>query len=138
MNKTWIEFTGPYKCLDNSYISPIIVEGISYPSVVHAFRAAKTSDRDLKLKISKSSNLADVERLLQDAWIRPNWNDVKYATLHQLVKLKFDSHKDLAKILISTGTKQLGRTGRSRNHLWSQGKLGQILMKVRGEIASSG
>ena len=47
MNKTWIEFTGPYKCLDNSYISPIIVEGISYPSVAHAFRAAKTSDRDL-------------------------------------------------------------------------------------------
>jgi len=128
----WIDLTGPYKCLDNSYISPIIVEGISYPSVEHAFRAAKISDRDLKFKISKASNLLDVQKLLKDAWIRPNWDDVKYATLHQLVKLKFDSHKDLANILISTGNKPLGR--RKRDNF----KLGQILMKVRGEIVGRG
>jgi len=127
-----IEFKGPYKCLSNSYLSPIIVEGISYPSVEHAFRAAKISDRFLKLQISKTSRLSDVEKLLQDAWIRPNWDDVKYATLHQLVKLKFESNNELAKILIGTGTKPLG--GRS-DHTKRQFRVGQILMKVRSEIA---
>jgi predicted NAD-dependent protein-ADP-ribosyltransferase YbiA (DUF1768 family) len=131
----WIDLKGPYKCLDNSYVSPIIVEGISYPSVEHAFKAAQTSDRNLKFKISKASNLLDVQKLLKDASIRPNWDDVKYATLHQLVKLKFESHKDLANILIGTGSKQLG--GRAA-HMKRQFRVGQILMKVRGEIAGRG
>ena len=130
-----IEFKGPYKCLSNSYVSPIIVEGISYPSVEHAFRAAKISDRSLKLQISKLSNLFEVDKLLKDTWIRPNWDDVKYATLHQLVKLKFESHNELAKILIGTGTKPLG--GKS-DHMKRQFRVGQILMKVRGEIADRG
>jgi len=117
---------GPYKCLGNSYLSPVIVEGITYPSVEHAFQASKVTDRGIKFKISKAS-LAEVRNLLEDIWVRPNWNDVKYATLHQLVKLKFESNRDLAKVLVGTGTQRLG--GRT------EAELGSILMKVRGELA---
>ena len=121
-----IELKGPYKCLANSYPTSVIVEGITYPSVEHAFQAAKVLDRTVKFKISKMSNLAEVRKLLSDEWTRPNWNEVKYATLHQLVKLKFESNKDLAKVLTNTGTKRIGGKQDS--------ELGSILMKVRGEI----
>ena len=68
-----------------------------------------------------------MRNLLEDIWIRPNWDDVKYATLHQLVKLKFESNKELAKVLMGTGTKLLGGK--------NEAELGSILMKVRSEIA---
>jgi len=130
MSKNWrsqgLELKGPYKCLGNSYSSTIIVEGITYPSVEHAIQASKVSDRAIKFQISKAS-LAEVRNLLEDIWIRPNWNDVKYATLHQLVKLKFESNKELAKVLMGTGTQLLGNK--------NEAELGSILMKVRSEIA---
>ena len=130
MSKNWrgngLELKGPYKCLGNSYSATILVEGITYPSVEHAFQAAKVSDRATKFQISKAS-LAEVRNLLEDIWIRPNWNDVKYATLHQLVKLKFESNKELAKVLLGTGTKLLGGK--------TEAELGSILMKVRSELA---
>jgi len=130
MSKNWrgngLELKGPYKCLGNSYSATILVEGITYPSVEHAFQAAKVSDRATKFQISKAS-LAEVRNLLEDIWIRPNWNDVKYATLHQLVKLKFESNKELAKVLMGTGTKLLGSK--------TEAELGSILMKVRSELA---
>lgn len=130
MSKNWrgngLELKGPYKCLGNSYSATILVEGITYPSVEHAFQAAKVSDRATKFQISKAS-LAEVRNLLEDIWIRPNWNDVKYATLHQLVKLKFESNKELAKVLMGTGTKLFGGK--------TEAELGSILMKVRSELA---
>tara|TARA_R110002020_G_scaffold363849_1_gene576154 strand:- start:279 stop:671 length:393 start_codon:yes stop_codon:yes gene_type:complete len=130
MSKNWrskgLELKGSYKCLGNSHLSSIIVEGITYPSVEHAFHASKVSDRSVKFRISKAS-LAEVRNLLEDIWIRPNWNDVKYATLHQLVKLKFESNKELAKVLTGTGTQLLGGK--------HDAELGSILMKVRSEIA---
>ena len=130
MSKNWrgtgLELKGPYKCLGNSYSATIMVEGIAYPSVEHAFQAAKVSDRAIKFQISKAS-LAEVRNLLEDVWIRPNWNDVKYATLHQLVKLKFESNKELAKVLMGTGTQLLGNK--------NEAELGSNLMKDRSEIA---
>ena len=130
MSKNWkskgLELNGSYKCLRNSHLSTIIVEGITYPSVEHAFQASKVSERAVKFQISKAS-LAEVRNLLEDIWIRPNWNDVKYATLHQLVKLKFESNKELANVLIGTGTQLLGNK--------NEAELGSILMKVRSEIA---
>jgi len=130
MSKNWrgngLELKGPYKCLGNSYSATILVEGITYPSVEHAFQAAKVSDRAIKFQISKAS-LSEVRNLLEDIWVRPNWNDVKYATLHQLVKLKFESNKELAKVLMGTGTKLLGGK--------TEAELGSILMKVRSELA---
>jgi len=115
-----------YKCFGNFYPFTIIVEGITYPSVEHALQASKVSDRAIKFQISKAS-LAEVRNLLEDIWIRPNWNDVKYATLHQLVKLKFESNKELSKVLMGTGTQLLGNK--------NEAELGSILMKVRSEIA---
>lgn len=130
MSKNWkskgLELNGSYKCLRNSHLSTIIVEGITYPSVEHAFQASKVSERAVKFQISKAS-LPEVRNLLEDIWIRPNWNDVKYATLHQLVKLKFESNKELANVLIGTGTQLLGNK--------NEAELGSILMKVRSEIA---
>ena len=113
-----IQFTGRYECLGNSYIAPILIEGITFPSVTHALKSAQISDRSLKVAISKAATIQAIDKLLVDVFIRPNWEQVKHATLHQLVKLKFESHKDLADILLSTENKPLGK----------------VLTKVRSEL----
>tara|TARA_R110002020_G_scaffold468984_1_gene693652 strand:+ start:4333 stop:4722 length:390 start_codon:yes stop_codon:yes gene_type:complete len=113
-----IQFTGRYEGLNNSYISPILVEGITFPSVTYAFKAAQTSDRTAKIAISKAPTLTSAEKIVKTTFVRPNWDEVKHATLHQLVKLKFESHKDLADILLSTENKPLGK----------------VLTKVRSEL----
>ena len=118
-----IQLTGRYDGLNNSYMSPISVEGITFPSVSHALKAAQISDRSAKIAISKAATLAAADKIAKASYTRPNWEQVKYATLHQLVTLKFQSHEDLADILLSTENKPLGN-----------GQLGKILMKVRSEL----
>ncbi len=125
--KSTINPIGRYKALGNSYLADILVGGIPYPSVEHAFQAAKVSDIFLKHKISKTTSLAEVEKLLEDTWVRPNWEEVKYATLHQLMKLKFQSSKTLKDLLISTTPSPLGDPKDAR--------VGRILMEVRNEIS---
>ena len=76
-----IELTGKYKALTNSYPSMIVVEGISYPTLEHAFQAAKLTDTETKVLISKAK-LADVSSLVGEGFTRPNWKEIQWATMY--------------------------------------------------------
>ena len=45
-------FEGKYRFLSNFYLSPITYEGIEYPSVEHAYQAAKTFDQKIRQKVA--------------------------------------------------------------------------------------
>ena len=49
---TITKFTGQFSFLSNFYESPIEYEGISYPTVEHAFQAAKTQDFETRQQIA--------------------------------------------------------------------------------------
>lgn len=122
-----IEFIGYYGCLENSFPVTILVGGIQYPSVEHALQATKVSDVFLKHKISKTDYLPTVLKLLEDVSVRPNWEDVKYATLEQMMRLKFQTSSKCKDVLISTGTRPLLSP--------KDAMMGKILMKIRNELA---
>ena len=92
-----LELTGKYKALTNSYPSMIVVEGISYPTLEHAFQAAKLTDTETKVLISKAK-LPDVSSLVGEGFTRPNWKEIQWATMYQLMKLKFESNPTLASL----------------------------------------
>jgi len=46
-------FNGKYEFLSNFYYSPVTYEGITYPTVEHAFQAAKTFDVTERRRISE-------------------------------------------------------------------------------------
>jgi predicted NAD-dependent protein-ADP-ribosyltransferase YbiA (DUF1768 family) len=127
-----IELTGKYKALTNSYPSMIVVEGISYPTLEHAFQAAKLTDTETKVLISKAK-LPDVSSLVGEGFTRPNWKEIQWATMYQLMKLKFESNPTLASLLQDTGDRRLVFENRNLRAV-RRDKLGTILMKVRGEL----
>jgi len=125
-----IELTGKYKALINSYPSRITVEGITYPTLEHAFQAAKLTDTETKVLISKAK-LPDVSSLVEKGFTRPNWKEIQWATMYQLMKLKFESNPTLASVLQDTGNHRLAYP---KKHRRRRNKLESILMKVRGEL----
>ena len=127
-----IALTGKYKALTNSYPSMIVVEGISYPTLEHAFQAAKLTDTETKVLISKAK-LPDVSSLVGEGFTRPNWKEIQWATMYQLMKLKFESNPTLASLLQDTGDRRLVFENRNLRAV-RRDKLGTILMKVRGEL----
>ena len=125
-----IELTGKYKALTNSYPSRITVEGITYPTLEHAFQAAKLTDTETKVLISKAK-LPDVSSLVEKRFTRPNSKEIQWATMYQLMKLKFESNPTLASLLQDTGNHRLAYP---KKHRRRRNKLESILMKVRGEL----
>jgi predicted NAD-dependent protein-ADP-ribosyltransferase YbiA (DUF1768 family) len=129
-----IELTGKYKALTNYYPSMIVVESISYPTLEHAFQAAKLTDTETKVLISKAK-LPEVSSIVEAGFTRPNWKEIQWATMYQLMKLKFESHPTLASLLQDTGNHRLAFEKRNLPfYNRRRDKLGTILMKVRGEL----
>lgn len=79
-----------------------------------------------------------------EAWIRPDWEDIKVDKMEEVLYLKFTQHEDLREELISTHPAQLiwnakrdalfgiGHDGKGRN------ELGKLLMSVRDRLKDEG
>lgn len=145
MQKDVFEFAGPYRFLSNFWPSEISAGGTTYPTVEHAYQAAKLNDPELKARIARTRSGREAKHFAyakQDDW-RPDWDACRVAVMEALVRQKFEEHPDLADALARIdGIIQEGnyhgdafwgvdfRTGKGENHL------GKILMRIRDEIAS--
>jgi len=138
-NSTINSFQGSYSFLSNFYPSPVVVDGITYPTVEHGYQASKTFDKTQRSDILAADTPGKAKRLGKLVNLRPDWNDVKLSVMENLLRQKF--HKDtlLYKMLRHTRGKTLiegnywGDTfwgvsrGRGENHL------GKLLMSIRDE-----
>lgn len=128
-------FKGPYAFLSNFH--PSLVGG-AYPTVEHAFQAAKTRDPEQRAKVATCATPAQAKRLGRKVTLRPDWEDVKLDVMEELLRQKFEN-PDLLTLLRATAPHELveGNTwgdtywgvcrGKGRNHL------GKLLMKIRGD-----
>jgi ribA/ribD-fused uncharacterized protein len=119
----------------------VTLDGVAYPTVEHAFQAAKTSDPEEQRAIRECSSPNQARRMGKRATLRSDWETVKIGIMESLVRQKFTAHPELAAALLATGERRLveGNTwgdvfwgtvrGRGKNHL------GRILMRVREELA---
>ena len=100
---------------------PIEYNGVRFPSVEHAFQAAKFDDPEVAALLAGVASASDVKRLGgkrgQGDWptrfgrpaplMRSDWGDVKHAVLEELIEQKFRNNPALAKYLVDTGDRQL-------------------------------
>lgn len=135
-------FEGVHRFLSNFYGCPIEFEGITYPSVEHAYVAAKTEDERTRQIIAGIGTAREVKAYGRKLKLRPGWNEMRLQVMEDLVRQKFTVHPMLRQALIDTGDHELVegnywgdtfwgvdlRTGIGHNHL------GRILMKVRSEL----
>jgi ribA/ribD-fused uncharacterized protein len=136
-----LAFVDDFDFLSNFHPSPVRWEGVLYPTVEHAFQAAKTDDPEERATILAAGSPGKAKRLGKRVRLRKDWESVKVGIMETLVRAKFVSHPELRAALLATGEGRLveGNTwgdafwgvcrGAGKNHL------GRILMRVRGELA---
>lgn len=134
-------FSGEYRFLSNFYPVEVVLDGVTYPSVEHAYQATKTLD------LERRQDFLDVfpgfaKRLGQRIELRPDWDDVKLVIMKRLNEQKY-MRPDLRKKLCDTYPQDIveGNTwgdtfwgvcnGKGSNHL------GKILMAIRLQILLS-
>lgn len=126
-------------------------DGITYPTVEHAYQASKSVNESERLFISKlrlPSMAKDYTRLSTFV-TRPDWKNVNRVIMLELLRDKFNiqTHKALALKLHATGDAQLIESNWWHDNFWgsctcmacsSEEKhnwLGRLLMHVRMENA---
>ena len=141
-------FTYKYRFLSNFYPSKIEYEGISYPTVEHAYQAAKSKDPEFRKMISKIpvNQAGKAKRKGRKVRLRPEWDKIFCVeVMEELLRLKFKDKK-LRQQLIDTGDKPLIEGNHWHDNFYGdclcsycedtfgQNVLGKLLMKLRKEV----
>lgn len=139
MRSPIFSFRGASGFLSNFYPARVVLHGVEYPSIEHAYQAAKTTDLDERRAIQRAPKPGTAKALGQQVTMRPDWESIKLEVMLGLVRQKF-AHETHRLALLATGDAELiegnywGDTfwgvckGRGENHL------GKILMQVRQEL----
>ena len=142
MSSTIRKFIGEFTFLSNFYPSPVKFEGQTFPTVEHAFQAAKTQDQAERDIILRCHNPSRAKRKGRQVCLRPDWEEVKENVMLGLLRQKFKG-RALRNELLITGDAQLIEGNNWGDTYWGvcngQGKnrLGILLMRVRDEVLPS-
>lgn len=135
------EFQGEYRFLSNFWPSPIRArDGITYPTLEHAFQAHKTKNVVHRLAISKLSSPQEAKRVGRTLELRPHWEAIKIDVMWNLLGLKFKPGTSLARALVRTHPAHLIEGNRWGDTFWGvcngegRNELGRLLMAQRDDL----
>ena len=128
-------FSGDYRWLSNFHPCKIKYGGLVYPSVEHAYQAAKAppDGRTAFLGITASQ----AKHLGRRKACVPDWDNWKVSIMRELLQIKFAPDTPLAKKLIATAPAKLVEGNYWGDTFWGvcrgqgQNMLGQLLMQQR-------
>ncbi|MFO0974636.1 MAG: NADAR family protein [Phycisphaerae bacterium] len=138
------EFQGEYRFLSNFWLSEVWFEGARYPSVEHAYQAAKSLDPAERRRVAALATPADAKRAGRALSLRPDWERAKFAVMEACVRDKFTRHAGLRAKLLATGDAVLEEGNTWGDRVWGvcngagENRLGKILMQVRAELRAAG
>ena len=134
-------FQGPYRFLSNFAPCLIEFEGIDYPSVEHAYQAAKSNNQSYRQIVARAATPGKAKFLGKCCPdLRKNWDTVKVEVMKRLVRQKFYMNDTYKQALLETAEKQLIEGNTWGDNFWGvcngigQNNLGKILMSVREEL----
>jgi N-glycosidase YbiA len=132
-------FREEHEFLSNFWPCSIRFEGKVYPTVEHAFQAAKTDDEDERRRIREASYAGKAKKLGRAVRLRKDWESVKLGIMEALLREKF-ADPELRALLLATGERKLVEGNDWNDRYWGvcrgQGKnhLGKLLMRVREDL----
>ena len=137
------KFDGKYAFLSNYHPCAVFYEGIAYPSVEHAFQAAKTLDMTQRYEIANMKTPGAAKRAGRTLNLRSDWEEVKTQVMEDCLREKFRDTELLAKLL-GTGDHFLIEGTTWHDQCWGictcekcggngENRLGKLLMKIRDE-----
>lgn len=140
-------FSYTYAFLSNFSASPVLMDGVWYPSVECAYQAAKTTDPKLREPFIKYKP-GVAKREGRKLSLRDNWDGIKNGIMLDLLREKFKiTH--LKQSLLATGNAELeehnwwhdvhfgicdGKCKEGPHKPQGENWLGKLLMQVREEL----
>ena len=134
------DFRGRYRWLSNFHPCMVTLDGETYPSVEHAYVAAKTLDPEIRAVVRNLEKPSDAKKYGRTIVLRPDWEDVKLEVMTDLLYQKFAPHTALCFLLLSTGDAELVEGNVWNDTFWGicrgvgENHLGRILMEIRAEL----
>lgn len=133
-------FSGKYSFLSNFAPAKVKYGLHWYPTVEHAFQAAKTNDPAERRRIREAVSPGVAKRYGRTVNLRPDWMEKRVSVMQYLVEQKFRDAR-YRQMLLATGDKELVEENTWGDRFWGQcpvgcGKnyLGLILMDVRDKL----
>ena len=143
------KFKGEFRWLSNFYPVPVVLDGMTFASVEHAYVAAKTLDPQVRERIRRLPTASQAKRygrkIGKSIPFRPAWsNEIRIRLMRDLLWQKF-TEPDLRQRLIATGDEKLIESGHWHDVFFGVcscpkcgGKglnwLGVLLMEIRGGL----
>lgn len=136
-----VQFRGQWRFLSNFYFCDIEYQGDTYPSVEHAYQAAKTLNlSERRIFQHPSTSAAEAKQLGKTVTLQENWHTKSLKIMEDLCYQKFSNYNVLRNALCEIEGEIIeGNTwgdtfwgecplGNGENHL------GKILMRVRDRL----
>lgn len=145
-------FQGENRWMSNFWRARVLLDGVAYPTVEHAYVAAKVdgttaASKATRAKIAMLSSPAEAKRLGRTVGLRGDWEAVKGGIMLDLVRQKFTGSPELAAKLRATGNRPIVELNTWGDRTWGmialksepatlegRNRLGEILEKVRAEL----
>lgn len=130
-------FFGSYRFLSNFWPSSVKYDFVEYPTVEHAYQAAKFLDLEARRLVRESDTPGQAKRLGSKFELRSDWEEYKIQVMFNLLMQKFTLHPELREQLLATKGYYLEETNTWNDTYWGvcNGKggnvLGRMLMRIR-------
>ena len=132
----------PYGCFSNFSPHGFELDGVWWATSEHYFQAQKFATTPHVEVIRLAPTPADAAKMgrSRDRPLRPDWEEIKEEVMQQGVLCKFQTHRDIRQVLLSTGDELIVENA-AQDYYWGCGKdgsgknrLGEILMAVRTRL----
>jgi N-glycosidase YbiA len=139
MSEPITEFRGCYRFLSNFWLCGIELDGVVYPSVEHAYQAAKTLNAEERATILDCKRPGEAKYKGRHVTMRKDWDKIKIGVMRDLLRKKFRIPY-LRQKLADTGRAELIEGNYWGDVFWGvcngvgENHLGKLLMEVRKEI----
>ena len=130
-----LEFQGEHRWLSNFWPATVTLDEVSFPTIEHAYQAAKTAPSQREQ--FRHCTAGQAKKLGRTVRMRADWEQVKVATMRSLVEQKFAPGTELGEKLKATGSGQIVEGNNWGDVFWGvcrgrgQNWLGRLLMERR-------
>lgn len=138
-----LEFVGEFFFMSALCKSPILYDGLEYPTLIAYFHAMKTKDNEKRKEFAQADS-QDHRAILKTFTVREDWDQIKDKVMEHGLKLKF-SNEEFRQKLCKTHPRKLVCGNRSGEKYWGydlsqnsgQNKMGELLMGLRFSFISN-
>ncbi|WP_296210790.1 NADAR family protein [Psychrobacter sp. UBA3480] len=136
-------FADEYRWASNFAACDVVLDDVVYPSVEHAYVAAKTINTQQRLDLLDMT-AGEAKRVGRAFDIREDWLDIKIAVMTDLLNQKF-SQQPFKELLLATGDEIIIEGNWWGDLFWGmnlectegENNLGKLLMSIRSRLQNS-